>query len=339
MRKSNKRLCEEYLDYCRRERGRTPMTVHKYGLSLRSLLDHLGPVHLADASTDQLREWVHAPKQRVGRRGGELGGEPAPATVKRKVAELRSLYRWLSDIEGVVQGNPAVKLHAPTVHNENPKPVGDDVWRVLWASELTDSDRVAFGLAFFCGLRRAEVTALSPAHVVQVPKPMLAGFRRKGGKTGNVPWLSCVRMYEERRPDLIGGAAATFTDPLRRLLDERAGSGLLLDWWDTMDRVRRWTRYEMPEETLDPHLYNKRLARALIAAGMDESACSPHMLRHGFGTNMLNMGAPLLVVSRLMGHSSVSITQRYLATSDDPLAELLDGGSDGGRLAVPGPWG
>jgi site-specific recombinase XerD len=327
-RTTSPKLVEAYLDYCRRERGRTPQTVYKYGLSLTTLLAHLGPIHVLDASTADLRDWVHAPKVKNG-----AGLEPAPATVKRKVAELRSFYRWLHEIEGLMPLNPARRLAAPTVHNENPHPVRDDVWQALWRSTLTDSDRVAFGLAFFCGLRRAEVTALTPANLADVPRPMIAGFRRKGGKTGNVPWLSCVQLFEQRRPDLIGDSA-TMIEPMLRLRRDRAERTLLLDWRDGLSALHSRPKYAVPSDVVDPYHFNRHLRRALSAVGLDDAA-TPHQLRHGFATNALNMGVPLLAVSRLMGHSTVTVTQRYIATSDDPLAVMLEDEVP----VLAGPWG
>jgi site-specific recombinase XerD len=323
---SSARLVEAYLDYCRRERGRTPQTVYKYGLSLRTLLAHLGSTNVCQASTAELRAWVHTLKVKNG-----AGLEPSPATVKRRVAELRSFYRWLHEVEGRIQLNPAAPLAAPTVHNENPHPIEDGLWRALWRSTLSDSDRVAYGLAFFCGLRRAEVTSLGPQHLADVPKPMVAGFRRKGGKTGNVPWLSCVRLYEERRPELIGDAG-TFIEPLLRLRHDRADKALLLDWRDRVDGRMSHPLYPIPRDVVDPYHFNRHL-RASFAV-LELQGATPHQLRHGFATNMLGMGVPLLSVSRLMGHSTVTVTQRYIATSEDPLEGLLEEREP----ALAGPW-
>jgi len=320
---ANVRLVSQYLEYCRRERGRSPQTLYSYATSLRRLLQHIGPRNLLDLSTDELRGWVHEPLNKP-RNGRPTGSEPSPASVKRKVATLRSLYRWLHEVEGLIRRNPALALAAPAVHNENPRPAPEDLWRRLWAADLSDSDRVGFGLAYFCGLRRHEVTLLAPGHVADVPEARLAGFKRKGGHKANLPWLSCVRMFEARRPDLIGGDVASFAEPFARLRRDRAGQSTLLSWSeDKNPRLGPAVRAAVPDGYADPILFNRRLSRALRSIDLPADAFTPHQLRHSFATNLLDMGVPLLAVSRLCGHSSIIVTQRYLETAADPLADLL----------------
>lgn len=333
-RKSSQTLRREFLEHQRRERGRAPHTLYEYDRALGKLIEHLGTLHVCEATTAHLRCLVLAPTLR-GKRGA--GVEPAPATKKRRVMELRTFYRWLHE-EGYIATNPAARLHAPEVHNENPKPFPSDLWKELWASNLDDSDRVGFGLAMFCGLRRHEVTGLTARHFVDVPRPIIANFKRKGGARRNLPYISCVRFFAERRPELIGGDPRTFLDPLERLRAARAGKPALLDWQDTLDR--RWPirqKHERPEGHIDPQTFGRHLERALVAIGKPRRAGSPHMMRHAFCTNLLDAGVPLLDVSRLAGHSSVVVTQRYLATSEDPLAKLL-AEVDGDVSVSVNPW-
>lgn len=320
---ANVRIVSQYLEYCRRERGRSPQTLYSYATSLRRLLQHIGARNLLDLTPDELRSWVHEPIVRP-RGGRAAGSEPSPASVKRKLATLRSLYRWLHEVEGLIRRNPTLALAAPAVHNEQPRPAPEDAWRRLWAADLSDSDRVGFGLAYFCGLRRHEVTLLAPGHVTDLPEARLVGFKRKGGAKASLPWLSCLRMVEAHRPDLIGGDHKTFAEPLARLRPERAGRSTLLSWADDKNpRLGPAQRATVPNGYADPILFNRRLARALRSIGLPPDAFTPHQLRHSFATNLLDMGVPLLAVSRLCGHSSVVVTQRYLKTADDPLASLL----------------
>ena len=136
----------------------------------------------------------------------------------------------------------------------------------------------------------------------------LCGFRRKGGATANLPWGSCVRLLDEKRPELGAGLMVA---PLDGLLRERRNCELLVDW--------------SGRGQVEAYMVNKRLRRALRREGMDELSFSPHQLRHSFCTNLLDVGVPLLSVSRLANHSSVTVTQRYLATAEDPLFDLLEG--------------
>lgn len=84
----------------------------------------------------------------------------------------------------------------------------------------------------------------------------------------------------------------------------------------------------MPKGVINPDQFNKRLVRALRRNGLDGNEFSPHALRHSFCTNLIDVGVPIQVVSRLAGHSSINITMRYVDTGEDPLADLLGAGSD-----------
>ena len=68
----------------------------------------------------------------------------------------------------------------PVVHNEDPRSVPEAVWRQVWFSELDDSDRVALGLGYLCGLRRREIVRLSAGNFLD--DGHLTGIERKGGK-------------------------------------------------------------------------------------------------------------------------------------------------------------
>lgn len=326
---NNSELVNVWLTHQQRERGRSTTTLYTYRRDGVRLLRYVGGRRLGSVSTDDLRGFVHAPVERGSRRG-EV---PSAATVKRRVAMLRSMFRFLH-AEGLVPTDPAVRLVAPTVRNEHPRPCDWEDWRVLWRSGLSDDERVAFGLALFGGLRRSEVVAVRAGHF---DGPVLAGFRRKGGQVGSLPWLSCVRFFAEKDPTLLGGDVSSFLDPLGRLLRDRRDELRLLPWAGEAAGRRVGRAAVLPTTevgAIDPTHLNRYLRRALVGAGLPGDAFTPHQLRHGFCTFLLAHGVPLLDVSRLAGHSNVTVTQRYIATQDDPLIDLLDqGGSDLGVFA------
>jgi site-specific recombinase XerD len=327
---SNQAVLRKYVDHLRRERGLSPETVYRYKLTVETLTEQLRGRSLLDATLAQLRSYVLAPTLK-GKRGS--GQEPMDATKKRRVAELRTFYGWLH-AEGMIARNPTARLVAPTVHNENPKPFPAESWAAVWGSDLTDSDRVAFGLGMFCGLRRHEVTLLTANHFVDVPRPILAAFKRKGGAKRNLPWLSCVQFFAGRRPDLLPDQRA-FTDALAAVRAVRATEPALLDWEDVKGPVYGRVLHKRAAGVIDPQTFDRRFKRAQRDADVWPAAGTPHMLRHAFCTNLLDAGVPLLDVSRLAGHSSVTVTQRYLATRDDPLFALLtDDGDTGNEIQV-----
>jgi site-specific recombinase XerD len=301
-RKGNKALVDEFLAYGRTHRGMSAATAYSYHKSFIRLRAHLGRTHFSEATVQQLRAFVAAPTAK-SRGSRPVGSEPSAGTKHRRVAELRSLFKWLH-AEGYVSSNPTLRLETPRVDNENPNPFPTPLWRELWASDLSDSDRVGFGLGMFAGLRRHEATLLAAGHfTLRKGALWLVGFKRKGGLKRNLPLGSCVRLWADRRPDLLGGDPATFLEPLARLMKDRADALALLDWQERAPRPW-WCKYERPDGLISPAMFNARLKRALEAAGLAAEGRTPHMLRHAFCTNALDAGVPLLKVSRLAGHSS-----------------------------------
>lgn len=305
-----------WLEWQRRERGRSTTTLYQYSREAERLVGFLVErrrTSVGGAGVDDLRAWVFEPVSK-GRRAGL---EPSVSTVRRRVAMCRSLFGFLR-AEGVLGSDPSLRLASPRMPVEKPKPVDAGVWRRLWASDLSDSDRIAFGLGLFCGLRRAEIVTIRGENVTN--GGVLAGFARKGGKQGKVPWVSCVKFLFQQDPTLFSGSIESFTDPLLEATKRRRNDWLLLDW---SDNLRKTAPVKYRPSGLDPQHVNRHLEAALVEAGLAGDACTPHQLRHGFGTLMVDYGVPLLEVSRLMGHSSVTVTQRYVQTAEDPLAKYL----------------
>jgi integrase/recombinase XerD len=304
--RSNEALVNEFLTHIERTLRRAPGTVYKYRQIYSSFL--LGvDKPLGTITTTDIEGWLG--RERVGR--AQLG-VAAPATIKVEITTLRSLFKWLHS-SGTIPSNPAASLVLPTVHNDDPKPVPPEVWRKVWFSSLPDDERVALGLGYFCGLRRHEVTGLSPEQFVDVPAPLILDLKRKGGKRGGFRWRSCLDLYAAKAPHLIGDPSL-FVSALTRLLDSRRGlhtsSLSLLPWSRTNAEV--W-----------PVMFNKRMVSLALRMGVPVTEFTPHRLRHSFGTNLCAAGVPIQVVSKLMGHSSLAITQRYVDVGVDPLAVFL----------------
>lgn len=329
IRADNTRMVERALDHMVMIK-RSPTTVYKYRLSYQKFLGWVGSRPLGKLSTGDLNDYVSRDRDRVL--------VPSDALLKREIMELRSLFRVLHEQLEMVPRNPAVRLVAPRLDNEAPKPVAADVWRSTWQSGvLSDDEMVALGLAFFCGLRRQEITGLGVDQFVTLPAPLIVGVKRKGGKKQGYRWQSSIQFFIERRPDL---GAELFPPALERLLKDRHGAITLLPWAD-LRRMQYVTRtvHTQPDGFINPDLFNKRLRKILARVGQPEDAFTPHMMRHSFCTNLIEMGVPLPVVSRLAGHASVQVTMRYVETGDDPLGSIMAAPAQSVALAQRGRWG
>ena len=211
----------------------------------------------------------------------------AATTCARKLAALRRLYTTLRE-HGQVPANPVDLVSAPKRPSRlptvlKPEQVAELLDRIPGSSALELRDRALFELAYACGLRAAELTALTTRSVdFDAEQLRVEG---KGSKTRYVPVgeqaLSAVSRYLERaRPALLD-------DPAEEAL-LLSKSGRALSTSDVRRRLRGWAR----------------------RAGAPESL-HPHALRHSFATHLLEGGADLRAIQELLGHSTISTTQIY----------------------------
>jgi integrase/recombinase XerC/integrase/recombinase XerD len=209
------------------------------------------------------------------------------ATVARKLAALRSLYRTLRE-HGRIAANPADLVPAPKRPQKLPRVLKADevaalLDRIPTTTPLDVRDRALFELAYACGLRAEELVNLDLASMdFDAEEVRVEG---KGGKTRIVPVgeaavRALTRYVERARPAL----EADRTEPALFL----SKSGRRLSTSDVRRRLRVWVR------------------RAALQGG-----AHPHALRHSFATHLLDGGADLRAIQELLGHSSISTTQIY----------------------------
>jgi site-specific recombinase XerD len=214
----------------------------------------------------------------------------APATIARRLAALRGLFRVQMEL-GARPDNPAELLSSPKRPQRLPR-----VLKVGEVSALLDSipgstplelrDRALFELAYASGLRAEELVSLDVESVDFDSEAVRV--EGKGGKTRLVPMGEHARHALERylaraRPALqTDGSAALFLSK----------SGRRLSTSDVRRRLGGWARRAMAR--------SPALAQA-----------HPHALRHSFATHLLDGGADLRAIQELLGHATISTTQVY----------------------------
>jgi len=275
------------------ERNCSPHTRRAYASDLAQLAAHLGPEARPEAVTpDDLRAFLADRHRR----------RLHPASIGRKLAAIRAFYRWLVREERL-ERDPSAGLSGPKQPLRLPRPLSvDDCAAVVEAAPPADGavalrDRALVELLYGAGLRVGEVVALDVRDLDLLAREVRV--MGKGRKERSVPLPEAARealgawLEARRRPgyqaeplfvSLAGGR------PGRRL-GERA--------------VRRV------------------LARRAAAAGVADRV-HPHRLRHSYATHLLDMGADLREIQELLGHASLSTTQRYLAVSAERLFEVYD---------------
>lgn len=314
----NRALCAAWLDWMRQQ-GRSDLTVYQYAEKLDSFCGWIGDRPFGDLTVADLEGYIDRPRGR--RAHGEKG---SASTRAQDVVIFRGLWGWACS-HGHLAYNPASDLARPKVRNSNPRAIDPELWSKVWRAELDDAERVFLGLGFFCGLRREEICRLETKHF-DADNGRIVHFKRKGDTndkvTGVLPYLSCVRLFAEKRPELIG-VPEDFLLPLASLTGE--ANPYVMPWGKYAVHAlrRRPAALTAPSGMTSPDQLNRRLGGLLKRLGLPPNAFSPHALRHSFVTYSLEMGLPLEVVSRLANHSSVSITMRYFRMTEDPIARFL----------------
>lgn len=225
-----------------------------------------------------------------------LGKRAKKSSIGRKLAAIRSFFRFLVR-RGVVDKNPAELIATPKKENRLPFHLDiDQVTTLVEAPQRDDKhalrDRAILEMLYSCGLRVSELTGLAIGDL-----DLSGGMVRvlgKGGKERIVPVGSraqeAIREYLAERGDL-------------------AGSGPLF----LNTRGQRINRRSVTR-IVDAHVLR-------IAAF---KRISPHILRHTFATHMLEGGADLRAIQELLGHASLSTTQKYTHVGIDRLMEVYD---------------
>jgi integrase/recombinase XerC/integrase/recombinase XerD len=213
-----------------------------------------------------------------------------PATVARKLAALRGLFRVQVQI-GARRENPAELLSSPKRARQLPRvlkagEVADLLERIPAGTALELRDRALFELAYASGLRAEELVSLE-VHSIDFDAETVR-VEGKGGRTRVVPAgehavRALGRYLARARPQLDAeGSPALFLSKTGRRLSTS----------DVRRRLRTWTRQAAAERP------------ALAVA-------HPHALRHSFATHLLEGGADLRAIQELLGHAAISTTQVY----------------------------
>lgn len=286
------------------EKGYSPHTLRAYKHNLLEMtafvaglsdwtagdLRRLGKVKLAQVDTLHIRRYL-----------GHLHQKNKKTTVARKLAAIRSFFRYLHK-HRIIEENPVENLHPPKHGKSMPTYLTvDDMFRLL--------DTIKpFGVL---GLRNKAIIETLYSSGVRVSE--LAGLNVGDVDAGN-GIMRVLGKGDKERLVPIGAKAIDAIDAYRDALALEAGIGREIHgaMFLNKDNGRLTTR--SISRVVD------KLARACGLA----VPVSPHALRHSFATHMLDGGADLRAVQELLGHSSLSTTQRYTHVSIDRLMAAYD---------------
>jgi integrase/recombinase XerC len=296
-------LIQQFIHYLAFEKNASPHTCRCYRKDLEGFEDFLkssgmylnptGDVQIEKVDRMAIRKYMSC-----------LHRKNKKSSIARKVSTLRSFFKYLIR-EEVIPSNPAKSVSSPKVEKTLPTTLTvDEAFRLMESpksipeksSEVSKQncvrDRAILELLYSSGLRVSELVGLN---LNQLDSDLgIVRVMGKGRKERIVPVgvkaIDALKAYLEGRGGLTGDDAI-FINPSGGRLTARTVGRL----------IKKYTRHS--------GIFRK---------------VSPHSLRHTFATHLLDAGADIREIQEMLGHSSLSTTQRYTHVSMGKLMEVYD---------------
>ncbi len=295
-------LIERYVNYLQYERNASPHTVRNYRSDLLQFRDYLAEgrataaIDVRSVDALRIRGFLSILFERQEKK----------SSIARKLSAVRAFFKFLKR-EGVLAENPSTIVSTPKQDKTLPRIMTEEEMNAFLdaVAEATKTgepamrrDRALLEMLYASGLRVSELVGLDLRSVNFGDCMVLV--RGKGRKERIVPFGSKAKQ-----------AIEDYLPVRQRILRERKKSGqqaLFLNVWGerlttrSVDRlVKKYVRHYGPAVTV-----------------------SPHSLRHAFASHLLTEGADLRAIQEMLGHASLSTTQKYTQVSIKQLIEVYD---------------
>ena len=302
---------EEFLTYLKAERDASAHTLRNYRVDLGQFRDYLrergaGARDPDPGAVDELA--VRGFMMRL------YGKELAPSSQARKLAALRSFFRFLCR-QGRIAANPAELVRHPRLPKRttphlsvdetdqllaSPRYTGAEQPSRKGAERLTRRDRAILELFYASGLRMSELVGLDRQHVDR--QAGLVRVLGKGRKERIVP-------VGKKALEALSAYLADRAEPTPRAARSASESEALF-------QNHRGAR-------LTARSVSRIVLRHLLLSGLGKKI-TPHGLRHSFATHLLTAGADLRAIQELLGHARLSTTQRYTHVGLGEIMKVYD---------------
>ncbi|MEK6692501.1 MAG: tyrosine recombinase XerC [Nitrospirota bacterium] len=324
MNTSSERFTHEFIKYIRVERNLSEHTQRNYISDMGQFFEYIKDKSITDVGNIDIRGYL-GHLHRLGLKR---------SSIARKLATLRTFFRYLHR-EGYIYKNPAKIVATPKQEKVLPSYLSvDDTFRLIETPDEDDSsfirDRAILELFYSSGIRIGELVSLNEEEINL--SDGLIKVTGKGRKERIVPIgskaIEAMKIYieskrinpphppidnfstgscgEGRPPFIKGGNKGGFNGI--PLFINRSGNRL------TERSVRRVVLKYSKEALNQP--------------------VKPHTLRHSFATHLLDAGADLRAIQELLGHKSLSTTQKYTHLGMDKLMEVYDRAHPRSKKAV-----
>lgn len=284
-------MVDDFLNYLRYERYRSPMTLKSYSVSLREFEDYFrsldSELSWQTVDEDVVRDWMEH----------LMDGGMEASSVGTRFAALRSLYRYAL-ARHLVERDPTYRVEPPKQRKRLPAFVKEsEMNRLLddlpWGTSFVEvRDKTIIMTFYETGIRLSELTGLDDVDIDCDNRQLKV--TGKGDKQRVVP-------FGEELAVALGRYVACRDKEVSRKCDALfvTVKGNRMKAYDVRLRVK-----------------------AKLSLVSTQKKLSPHVLRHSFATAMLNNGASIESVRRLLGHASASTTEVYTHTTFEQLRRV-----------------
>ena len=285
-------MVDKFLEYMRYERNRSPRTVQEYEDDLRMFESFFknkdSQVSWESVDSDLIRDWLES----------MMDSGHAATSVNRRLSALRSLFRFALS-RHLVEKDPAHVIVGPK--NSKPLPAfvrEQDMNRLLDGEEMWQDNfedlraRTIIILLYHTGVRVSELTGMDVSSLDMYDSYIKV--RGKGNKERVVPFGEELKAGLEKYLVALESFAGMKDGPL------------FVD-----DRLRRMS----PDQV-------RAIVKNNLSKVTTQKKRSPHVLRHSFATAMLNNGAGIESVKKLLGHAKISTTEIYTHTTFEQLKRV-----------------
>lgn len=284
-------MVERFLRYIKTEKRHSSLTVSAYARDLKQFQSYLINMYELDditkATTQMVRSYIVDLKKEKGE---------GNRSINRKISSMRSFYKFCLR-EEVVSVSPMQSVKSLKQPRDLAKFVPEhDVEKVRFEGDgdfTVVRDELLFEILYQTGVRQAELRGLKDGDVDKMT--MQIKVLGKRNKERIIPisgiLLKMIENYKKVRDEQFPGR-----ESVNLLVDDRG-------------------------ETMSPTFVYRRVHRILEAVTTIERK-SPHVLRHTFATHMLNEGADIRAIQKILGHSSLSSTQIYTHNTIEQLKEI-----------------
>lgn len=291
---------DEFIRYIRVERNLSEHTQRNYISDLGQFLEYIKGVNIKEVGNLEIRGYL-GHLHRLGLKR---------SSIARKLAVLRTFFRYLHR-EGYISRNPAKIVATPKQEKVLPSYLSvDDTFRLVEAPHedniLSLRDRAILELFYSSGIRIGELVSLDEEDLNLADG--LIKVKGKGRKERIVP---------------IGSKAI---EAMKRYIESKRRKNP-----PQPPFIKRWDKGGFSGNPLffnrtGARLNERSVRRVVLKYGMKalSQSVKPHTLRHSFATHLLDAGVDLRAIQELLGHRSLSTTQKYTHLGIDKLMEVYD---------------